>query len=64
MLHLPFRSKDDLNKSFYENIHFGRVVVWYGVNQMIIHLFKAFIRKVAIILFILFFKIILVEAMN
>ena len=22
-------------------MHFGRVVVWYGVNQMIIHFFKA-----------------------
>ena len=23
------------------SIHFGRVVVWYGVNRMIIHFFKA-----------------------
>ena len=31
MPHLPFSSKDDLNKSFWENILFGRVVVWYIV---------------------------------
>ena len=32
---------DDLKKSFWKNIHFGRVVVWYGVNQMIIHFTEA-----------------------
>ena len=31
-----FGSKDDLKKSFWKNIHFGRVVVWCGVNQMIV----------------------------
>ena len=25
------------NKSFWENIHFGKVVVWYGVYWMNIH---------------------------
>ena len=33
----PFSSKYDLNKSFWENIHYGRVVVWYGV----IHFFQS-----------------------
>ena len=28
----PFSSKDVLNKSFWENIHIGRVVAWYGVQ--------------------------------
>ena len=28
---------DDLKKSFWKNIHFVRVVVWYGVNQTILH---------------------------
>ena len=28
---------NDLKKSFWKNIHFGRVVVWYGVNQTILH---------------------------
>ena len=60
MLHLPFSSKDDLNTTFWENIHFRRVVVWYGVNRMIIYFFKASIPP-AFILVILFFKIILVE---
>ena len=35
----PFNSKDDLKKSFWKNIHFGSVVVWCGVNQMIIFFF-------------------------
>ena len=26
---------------FWENIHFGRVVIWYGVKLMNIHFFKA-----------------------
>ena len=31
-------SKNDLKKKrFWENIHFGRVVVWYGVSRMIIN---------------------------
>ena len=31
-------SKNDLKKKrFRENIHFGRVVVWYGVSRMIIN---------------------------
>ena len=29
-------------KNVLENIHFGRVVVWYGLNWMIIHFFKVF----------------------
>ena len=33
--------KDDWQKSFWKNTHFGRVVVWFGVNQMIIHLSEA-----------------------
>ena len=37
-------NKDDLKKHFSQNIHFGRVVVWCGVNWMIIHFFKAFIQ--------------------
>ena len=57
MPHEPFSSKDDWKKSFWVNIHFGRVVVWGGVNQMIIHFFfKHPLRQVAVILFILFFK--------
>ena len=38
-----------MNKSLWENIHFNMVVVWCGVNWMII-------RQVAIFLFFLFFK--------
>ena len=41
MPHQPFSSKDDLTKSIWKNTHFGRVVVWCGVNQMIIHLSEA-----------------------
>ena len=43
MPHKPFSSKDDLNKNFWENIHFCRVVVWYsyGVKWMISQFFKA-----------------------
>ena len=37
----PFSSKDDLKKSFRKKIHFGRVVVWCGVNQMIIRFSNA-----------------------
>ena len=33
-MYQPFSSKDDLNNSFWENIHFGRVVVWYGIGQL------------------------------
>ena len=29
-----FSSKDDFKKIFWKEIHFGRVVVWCGVNQM------------------------------
>ena len=32
---------DDLNKSFWENIYFWRVVVWYGVNKMILRFSEA-----------------------
>ena len=31
--HKPSTSKDDLSKSFWENIHFGRVVVWYVAHD-------------------------------
>ena len=34
-------AKDVLNNYFWENIHFGSVMVWYGLNQMIIRFFKA-----------------------
>ena len=27
--------KDDMNKSFWKNIHCGRMVVWSGVKRMI-----------------------------
>ena len=30
-----------MNTSFWENIHFGRVVICFGVNRMIIHFSKA-----------------------
>ena len=30
-----------MKKSVWVNIHLGMVVVWCGVNQMIIHFFKA-----------------------
>ena len=50
---------DDLKKSFWENIHLGRVVVWYGVNLMIILFLNHPFRQVAVILFILNFKIVL-----
>ena len=43
---IPLSNKDGLNNSFWENIHFGRVVVWYGacevVNQMNINFFQAY----------------------
>ena len=38
MLHEPFSSKVDLKKSFWDNIHLCRVVVWYGVNRLIINI--------------------------
>ena len=58
MPHLPFSSKDDLNNSFWENIHFdGGGFAWCEPNDLIIHP----PRTVAFILFILFFKTILVE---
>ena len=41
MSHYSSSSKDDLNKSFLDNIYFGRVVVWYGAKWTIIHFFKA-----------------------
>ena len=49
-----FSSKGDLKKSFWKNIHFGRVGVWFGVNQMISHFSEVF--YMSILLFILFFK--------
>ena len=57
MPHLPFSSKDDLNKKFWENIHFdigwGYAMVWTGWSSIIPkHLF----RQEAVILYILFFK--------
>ena len=53
MPHLPFSSKDDLNKRFWENIHLGRVVDWYGVNR-VIDIPKHPFRQVAIIIFVIF----------
>ena len=50
-----------MNKSFWENNHFGRLVVRYGVNRMIIHFSKQTFGQVAFILLILFFKILLVQ---
>ena len=42
-------------KVFWENIHFGRVVLLYGVTRIIVHFVKESIpRSIAIILFILF----------
>ena len=45
-------------QKFLEIIHFGRVVVWCGVNRMIIHFSKHPFQKVqlAVILFIFFFN--------
>ena len=40
MPHKSFSRKDDLNKSFWENIHFGRLVIQNGVNRMIIQFAK------------------------
>ena len=37
----PISSKDVLKKSCWRNLHVGRVVVWCGVNQMIIHFSEA-----------------------
>ena len=34
-------SKDYLKKDFWKNIHFERLVVWYGVNWKIIHFFRS-----------------------
>ena len=60
--YLPFSCKVDLKKKkIWDTIHFGMVVVWYSVNQMIIHVSKHSFRQVAFIPFILCFKIILVE---
>ena len=41
MSHLSFCCKDNIKKNIWESIHFGRVVVWWGVNRMIIHFFKS-----------------------
>ena len=41
---------------FWENIHFGRVVVWYAVNPMIIHISKASIPPSSHYSIYLFFK--------
>ena len=49
-------------KKILEEHPFGRVLVWYDVNRILIHFSKAIIPpSIAIILFILFFKIILVQ---
>ena len=52
---LPISSKDDLNKSSWENIHFGGLEVWNCVNHLDDHPFfqKHPFRQVAFILFIL-----------
>ena len=51
-----FSNKDDLKKSFWKKIHFGRVVVWCGVNLMIIHFSEASILWVSVLLFAQFFQ--------
>ena len=55
----PFSLKDDYKKSFWMNIHFGRVVVWCGRNWKIIHFFKASILPCVHFSIIPFFQIIL-----
>ena len=40
MPHKPLSSKDDLKKSFRKNIHFGKKVVWFGLNWKIIELIR------------------------
>ena len=35
-----YRGKDDMKKSFWKKIHFGRVVVWCVINCMISHFLK------------------------
>ena len=57
----PISSKDDLNKSFLESIHFGWLVVWYGVNRVIIHFSEASIPPSSHYSFNPFLQIILVE---
>ena len=54
-------SKDNFNKRFWENIHFGRVMVWYGANQMIIHFSKASILLYSRYSIHIFIQIILLE---
>ena len=54
-------AKDDMSKSFRENIHFGRGVVCYGVNRMIIHFSKASIPLSSRYSIHPFLQIILVE---
>ena len=34
-------SKDNFEEKFWKNIHCGRVVVWFGANQKIIHFSEA-----------------------
>ena len=45
---MAFSCKDDLKKSLCKNILFGGVVVWCGVNQMIIHFPKSSILPSAL----------------
>ena len=45
-----------MKKSVWVNIHLGMVVVWCGVNQMIIHFSKHPFCQVGVILLILFLK--------
>ena len=41
MPHHRFRGKDDLKKCLQKDIHVWRVVIWRGVNRMIIHFSKS-----------------------
>ena len=61
MATLLLNSKEHLNKRFWENIHFGRVMVWYGANQMIIHFSKASILSYSRYSIHIFIQIILLE---
>ena len=56
MPHKPFSSKDDSKKSFWKNIHLGRVVVGCSVTRWSSIFRKYPFRQVAVSLVILFFK--------
>ena len=64
MLHKICSGNGDLKKRFWKDIHFGTVVVWWGVHRVIIYFFPNYCIHIPIIcislskvsLFILFFK--------